>query len=71
MYWDTENTAKATVNVPGQGEVSFEADQGPLHPWNASVGGSVAFSRHWECVAEYGFNLKDVQIIAASLTFRF
>ena len=29
MYWDTENTAKATVSVPGQGAVSFEADQGP------------------------------------------
>jgi hypothetical protein len=71
MYWDTENTAKATVEVPGQGTVSFEADQGPSHPWNASVGGSVAFSRHWECNFEYGFNLDDVQVIAAALTFRF
>jgi hypothetical protein len=71
MYWDTENTAKATVDVPGQGTVSFEADQGPLHPWNASVGASVAFSRHWEFVVEYGFNLDDVQVVTAGLTFRF
>jgi len=71
MYWDTENIAKATVNVPGQGAVSFEADQGPLHPWNASVGASVVFSKHLECLVEYGFNLKDVQIFTAGLTVRF
>jgi hypothetical protein len=71
MYWDTENTAKATVDVPGVGAVSFEADQGPLHPWNASVGASVAFASHWEGAVEYGFNLRDVQVVAASLTFRF
>jgi hypothetical protein len=71
MYWDTANTAKATVEVPGRGSVSFEADQGPLHPWNASVGTSVAFSKHFECFAEYGFNLDDVQMVAAGLTFRF
>jgi hypothetical protein len=59
------------VFVPDQGTVSFEADQGPLNPWNASFGGSVAFSRHWECFFEYGFNLKDVRIILTGLTFRF
>jgi hypothetical protein len=71
MYWDTANTASATVDVPGRGLVSFEADQGPAHPWNASVGTSVAFSKHFECFAEYGFNLDDVQMVAAGLTFRF
>jgi hypothetical protein len=71
MYWDTANTASATVNVPGQGLVHFEADQGPVHPWNASIGASIAFSRHWECFAEYGFNLDDVQLFATGLTFRF
>jgi hypothetical protein len=34
MYWGTESTAKATVNVPNIGRVSFEADQGPTHPVN-------------------------------------
>jgi hypothetical protein len=71
MYWDTANTARATVNVPGEGLVTFEADQGPAHPWNASVGASIAISRHWECFAEYGFNLDDVQVFGTGLTYRF
>jgi hypothetical protein len=71
MYWDTENTASSTVSVPGVGSVSFQADQGPLHPWNATVGVSAVFSRHWESSVEYGFNLKDVQVLAAAMTFRF
>ena len=71
MYWDTANTARATVDVPGEGLVRFEADQGPVHPWNASVGASVAFSRQWEGFAEYGFNLDDVHLFATGVTFRF
>jgi hypothetical protein len=71
MYWDTRNIARSTVNVPGQGLLAFEVDQGPANPWNASVGTSVGFSKHWEGLLEYGFNLKDVQVIAAGLTFRF
>lgn len=71
MYWDTENTASATVDVPGEGPLHFEADQGPAHPWNASVGGSVVLSRHWEWFAEYGFNFDDVHMVATGLTLRF
>jgi hypothetical protein len=71
MYWDTKNTASSTVDVPGEGSVRFQADQGPAHPWNASIGGSVALSRHWELFAEYGFNFDDVRLFAGGLTFRF
>jgi hypothetical protein len=71
MYWDTKNTAKATVDVPGEGLLTFEADQGPKHPWNASVGSSVVLSKHWECFGEYGFNFDDVRLLALGLTFRF
>jgi hypothetical protein len=71
MYWDTDNTARSTVNVPGTGTVSFEADQGPAHPWNASVGTSFALSKQWEGMLEYGFNFDDVHIFAAGMTFRF
>ncbi len=71
MYWDTYNTAIATVGVSGQGMVSFEADQGPEHPWNASIGTSIGLSRHWDFFAEYGFNFDDVQMFATGLTFRF
>jgi len=71
MYWDTENIAKGTVNIPGEGSVKFEVDQGPAHPWNASVGTSVVISRHWETFLEYGFNFNDVKFLATGLTFRF
>jgi hypothetical protein len=71
MYWNTANTARATVDTPGEGPIRFEADQGPVHPWNASVGASVVLSRHWECFAEYGFNLDDVRLFTTGLTFRF
>jgi hypothetical protein len=71
MYWDTDNTASSTVNVPGTGTVNFEADQGPAHPWNASVGTSIGFSKQWEGMLEYGFNFDDVHVFAAGLTFRF
>jgi len=71
MYWNIANTARATVDTPGEGPIRFEADQGPVHPWNASVGASVVLSRHWECFAEYGFNLDDVRLFATGLTLRF
>jgi hypothetical protein len=70
-YWDTANTASSTVDVAGVGRVSFEADQGPRNAWNAVIGGSVVFGRHWDCFAEYGFNLDDVHIVAAGVTYRF
>jgi hypothetical protein len=59
------------LSVPGEGLVSFEADRGSASPWNAVVGGSVAFSRLWEWVVEHGFNLKDVQLVITGLAFRF
>jgi hypothetical protein len=70
-YWDTENTATSTVMVPDVGTVSFEADQGPRHPWNMILGGSVVLGRHWESFLECGFNFDDVKIVATGLTFRF
>jgi len=71
MYWGTKSTAKASVDVPNVGRVSFEADQGPVNPLNATVGGSVTLFRRWDAFVEYGFNGKDVQAISAGLTFRF
>jgi hypothetical protein len=59
------------VDVPNVGRVSFEADQGPVNPLNAAVGGSVTLFRRWDAFVEYGFNGKDVQAISAGLTFRF
>lgn len=70
-YWDTGNTAKGTVEVPGRGLIQFEADQGPANPWNTSVGVAVSLSKHWEWFGEYGFNLDDVRIVTTGVTFRF
>ncbi|HXJ80609.1 MAG TPA: hypothetical protein VMS64_18265 [Candidatus Methylomirabilis sp.] len=70
-YWGTKGTAKATVNVPDVGTVTFSADQGPLHPLNALVGGNVTLFKRWEAFFEYGFNGSDVHIVAAGLSFRF
>ena len=70
-YWGTKGTAKATVDVPDIGSVTFSALQGPLHPLNALVGANVTLFRRWEAFFEYGFNFDDVKIFAAGLSFRF
>ena len=70
-FWDTANTAKSTVQVPGVGAVRFEADQKPKHPWNAVAGTSAVLHRHLDLFAEYGFNGGDVTFFAGGLTFRF
>lgn len=70
-YWDTKNTAKATVDVQGVGSVQFEADQGPKNPWNTVVGVSSALHRHFELFAEYGFSPGDLTFFAGGLTVRF
>jgi len=71
MYWGTRSTAKATIDVPNVGRVKFEADQGPVHPLNATIGASVTLFRRWDAFLEYGFNGDDVQAVSAGLTFRF
>ena len=70
-YWGTKGTAKATVDVPDVGAVTFSALQGPLHPLNALIGGNVTLFKRWEAFLEYGFNGNDVHIVAAGLSFRF
>lgn len=70
-YWGTKGTAKATVDVPDVGSVTFSAAQGPLHPLNALIGGNATLFRRWEVFAEYGFNFSDVHVVTAGLSFRF
>ena len=71
MYWGTRGTAKATIDVPNVGVVKFEADQGPVHPFNPMVGAQVTLFRRWDAFIEYGFNTKDVQTITTGVSFRF
>jgi hypothetical protein len=70
-YWDTDNTARSTVEVPDLGTVAFEADQGPRNPWNPTIGASTTLAGHFDLVAEYGFNFDDVQIVIAGVTARY
>jgi hypothetical protein len=71
MYWDTANTASSSVTVPGVGLVKFEADQGPRHNWNASVGAQTTLGRHFDLFLEYGFLPGDVKILVTGVSFRF
>ena len=74
-YWDTRNTARATLDVPGLGSVQFEADQGPKNPWNMVLGGTTTVRKRdhhsFELFAEYGFSPGDLTFFAGGLTLRF
>jgi hypothetical protein len=70
-YWDTESTAKSTVEVPGTGTVSFEADQGPKNPWNMIFGAQATFHQNIDLFLELGTNYDDMKIITVGLTYRF
>ena len=45
--------------------------RGPLIRGTLRLALRAVISRHWECFAEYGFNLDDVHVFATGLTFRF
>jgi hypothetical protein len=68
-YWDTRNTARSTLEVPGVGTVQFEADQGPRNPWNMTVGATSPVHRRahhqLELFAEYGWSPGDLTFFAA------
>lgn len=69
-YWDTERTVSGTVQT-SNGPLNFEVLQGPVHPWNANVGGQVELSKHWYAVADIGFNLRDMLAVTAAVGYRF
>jgi hypothetical protein len=74
-YWDTRNTARGSVEVPGVGTLQFEADQGPKNPWNMTVGATGVVHRRqhhqYELFAEYGWSPGDLVFFAGGLTLRF
>jgi len=69
-YFDTETKLDGSVNVPGVGNVRFEVDQGPVHPWNGVLGLGIALPYSIDVMAEYGFNFDDVQIFTGGITIR-
>jgi hypothetical protein len=70
-YWDTQSTAKGTVDIPGTGSVSFEADQGPVNPWNMIVGGQATIEQKFDLFVELGTNYDDMKMLTLGVTFRF
>ena len=70
-YWNTVNTAKGTSNVPGLGQIQFEADQGPAYPWMTDFGTNLSFSRQFETVFDFGTDWHGGYLFVVAPTFRF
>jgi hypothetical protein len=70
-YWDTTAVAKGTVGDPDGGTLSFEVDQGPLHPFMYGVGFSYGFSRRVEFVADFATDFHGGWSVTAAPVFRF
>ena len=70
-YWNTTNTAKGSTNVPGLGQIQFEADQGPSHPWMTDFGTNLSFSKRFETVLDFGTDWHGGYLMVIAPTFRF
>ena len=70
-YWNITNTAKFHTNVPGVGQINFEADQGPDHPWMTDFGTNVSFSKQVETIVDFGTDWHGGYLVVIAPTFRF
>jgi hypothetical protein len=70
-YFGTDTKIDGSVNIPAIGQVRFEVDQGPQHPWNGLIGLGIVAPYHIDVMVEYGFNFDDVHALTTGLTFRF
>jgi hypothetical protein len=70
-YWDTRNTAKGHTNVPGVGNILFEADQGPKYIWMTEVGGNLQIAKHFQTVLDFGFDFHGGYAVVVAPTYRF
>ena len=70
-YWDTSAVAKGTVADPDGGTLSFEVDQGPLHPFTGGVGFSYGFSRRMELAADFATDFHGGWYATVVPVFRF
>lgn len=48
-----------------------DVEQRPVNPWNAAVGGSISFNRHWDLMTELGSNFEDAIVVVLSAAYRF
>jgi hypothetical protein len=70
-YWDTRNTAKGHTNVPGVGNIVFEADQGPKYIWMTDVGANLQIKREFLMVLDFGFDFHGGYAVVVGPTYRF
>ena len=70
-YWDTFTQAKGSVADPEGGTLSFEVDQGPLHPYTYGAGLSYGLSRRIELSVDSGTDFHGGWYAAVVPVFRF
>jgi len=70
-YWNTTNTAKGSANVPGVGNIQFEADQGPKYLWMTDIGGNLEIAKYFQTVLDFGFDFHGGYAIVVAPTYRF
>jgi len=70
-YWDTFTVVKGTVPDPDGGSLSFEVDQGPLHPYTYGVGLSYGVSRRIEVAVDSGTDFHGGWYVALVPVYRF
>ena len=66
MYWDSERVVKGSA-----GPINFEVLQGPVDPFNLTLGTNVDLARNIQLFAEYAFNFADLQMLTVGAAYRF
>jgi hypothetical protein len=70
-YWDTFTEAKGTVTDSDGGTLSFEVDQGPLHPYTYGAGLSYGLSRRMDLSTDFGTDFHGGWYVALVPVYRF
>ena len=70
-YWNTFATVKQQLSDPELGSITFEADQGPRHPWTFGVGANLRVHPHFEIFTEGGTDFHNGWYFVLGPTARF
>jgi len=66
MYWDSERVVKGSA-----GPIRFEVLQGPVDPFNFTLGTNIDLSKKVQLFTEYAFNFADLQMLTIGASYRF
>jgi len=70
-YWDSERAIIGSIALPGGGTLQYDVLQAPLHPWNAELGATMEFTRHWTGAVVLDSNFNEMFSVALNLSYRF